>query len=497
MYPRRGQIGADGNLYITYGNAPGPYGVTSGQVWKYALATGTWTNITPLAPTSSDAFGYDGVALDPEKPGTLVVTTVDRHGAGDTMFRSTSAGGAGSWVDLKAKATFSRTQSSWAAWGHRNRFGNRMSVVIDPFNSNNAFYGTDGGIFGTTNLTNADKGLATAWSVAARGVEETVPQVMGAPSAGPHLLAVMADVCGFVFNALTTPPDAMISTQSGTGAAAACTFGSSIDWAKVNPSTMVLVGTDPYAGMVPVGVISTNGGASWTAFPSLPAGMKKGQGSVAISGDGAAIVWSPDTSDNLAPLYTTDGGSTWTKIAVGKRATLPVGAKMLSDGATNGFYAWVSGSTVFYVGSSASSWTRAAHLPATPNQVTAVPGIAGDLWIASNDGLYHSTSSGTSWSAARTVTVAAGTLTPTAIGFGKAAAGARYPAIYVGGKFPNGTTGLVRSVDGGVGWVQINDGNHQWGGIDQVVGDMQTFGAVYVNAVGGMGSGIVYGTSAG
>jgi hypothetical protein len=170
---------------------------------------------------------------------------------------------------------------------------------------------------------------------------------------------------------------------------------------------------------------------------------------------------------------------------------------MLSDGATNGFYAWVSGSTVFYVGSSASSWTRAAHLPATPNQVTAVPGIAGDLWIASNDGLYHSTSSGTSWSAARTVTVAAGTLTPTAIGFGKAAAGARYPAIYVGGKFPNGTTGLVRSVDGGVGWVQINDGNHQWGGIDQVVGDMQTFGAVYVNAVGGMGSGIVYGTSAG
>jgi hypothetical protein len=54
----------------------------------------------------------------------------------------------------------------------------------------------------------------------------------------------------------------------------------------------------------------------------------------------------------------------------------------------------------------------------------------------------------------------------------------------------------VRSVDGGVGWVQINDGNHQWGGIDQVVGDMQTFGAVYVNAAGGMGRGIVYGPSA-
>ena len=496
MYPSRGLIGPDGNLYITYGNAPGPYSMTSGQVWKYAIATGTWTNITPLVPTSSDAFGYDGLALDPEKPGTLVVTTVDRYGAGDTMFRSTSAGNTGTWADLKTKATFSWTQSPWAPWGHPNVFGNWMNVVIDPFNSNNAFFGTGGGIFGTTNLTNADSGLGTSWSVAAKGVEETVPQYMAAPSAGPHLIAAIADVCGFVFNSLTTPPNAMISTQSGTGVAAACTFGSSIDWAKANPSTMVIVGSNPYASTVPVGAISTNGGASWSVFPSLPTGMKKGEGTVAVAGNGASIVWSPHTADNMAPVYTTNGGSTWTRITVGKRATLPIGAKMLSDGATNGFYAWVGGATTFYVGSSASSWTQAANLPAAANQVAAVPAIAGDLWVASNNGLYHSTNSGTSWSAAKTITVTAGLLTPTTIGFGKAAAGAQYPAIYVGGQFANGTTGLVRSVDGGVSWVQINDGNHQWGGVGQVVGDMQTFGTVYVNAAGGMGRGIVYGTSA-
>jgi hypothetical protein len=495
MYPNHGLIGPDGNLYITYGNSPGPYGMSNGQVWKYSIGLKTWQNITPLAPTSTDTFGYDGLALDPQKPGTIVVTTVDRYGAGDTMFRSTSGGNAGSWKDLKPNAQFSWTQSPWAPWGHPNGFGNWMNVVIDPFNSNNAFYGTGGGIFGTTNLTNADSGLGTSWSVAAKGVEEVVPQTMAAPSSGPLLIAAIADVCGFAFNSLTTPPSSMISTQSGTGVAAACTFGSGIDWAKGNPSTMVLVGQNPYASPVPVGVISTNGGSTWTAFPKLPTGVAQGKGSVAISGNGASIVWSPDSSDNVNPVYTTNGGSTWTTIAVGKRSKLPVGSKVLSDGSTNGFYAWVSGSTSFYVGSSASTWTQAANLPATPNQLVAVPLKAGDLWIASNNGLYHSTNSGSSWSAPITISIAGSTLTPGTVGFGKAAVGASYPAIYVGGQFANGNTGLVRSIDGGVTWVQINDANHQWGGISQVVGDMRTFGTVYLNSAGGMGRGIIYGTS--
>ena len=50
--------------------------MTSGQVWKYSIGGGTWTNITPVAPSSSDAFGYDGLALDPKKSGTVMVTTV-------------------------------------------------------------------------------------------------------------------------------------------------------------------------------------------------------------------------------------------------------------------------------------------------------------------------------------------------------------------------------------------------------------------------------------
>jgi hypothetical protein len=496
MYPNHGLIGPDGNLYITYGNSAGPHDITNGQVWKYSIGTGAWTNITPVAPNSNDAFGYDGLALDPQKPGTVMVSTVDRYnGGGDTIFRSTSAGNSGSWVNLKTNATFSAAQAPWSTWGNPPTFGTWMNVVIDPFNSNNAFFGNGGGVSRTTNLTNADSGQGTTWSVAAKGIEETVPQTIASPTSGAPLIAAIADVCGFVFNSLTTVPNSMISTASGTGANGACTFGSSIDFAKGNPSAMVLVGQNPYSSPVPVGVKSTNGGASWTAFPTLPAGMTKGMGSVAMGYDGNSIVWSPDAGDNIAPVYTTNGGASWTTISFWGN-NLPVGARVLSDGGQNVFYAWQPNTTNFYVGNTAASWYQAAALPVTPTQIVTVPGRGGEVWMVAPSGMYKSTNSGSTWNAPITITNYFGfSFTPTSIGFGKAATGASYPTIFAGGQFNDGTTGIMRSTDGGVNWAKINDGNHQWGGVGQVVGDMRTFGTVYLNAAGGMGRGIIYGTS--
>jgi len=124
-----------------------------------------------------------------------------------------------------------------------------------------------------------------------------------------------------------------------------------------------------------------------------------------------------------------------------------------------------------------------------------VPTRGGELWMASNNGLYRSTNSGSSWTGPTTISWYGFAFTPSAIGFGKAASGANYPAIYVGGKFSDGTTGLMRSIDGGSTWVKINDSNHQWGGIGSIAGDYNTFGTVYLTAGGGMGRGIIYGTS--
>jgi hypothetical protein len=77
-----------------------------------------------------------------------------------------------------------------------------------------------------------------------------------------------------------------------------------------------------------------------------------------------------------------------------------------------------------------------------------------------------------------------------AVGFGKAAPGASYPAVYLSGKVGE-VTGFFRSDDGGARFARINDDQHQYGGANVIIGDPRVFGRVYV-APGGRG--ILYGT---
>jgi hypothetical protein len=73
-----------------------------------------------------------------------------------------------------------------------------------------------------------------------------------------------------------------------------------------------------------------------------------------------------------------------------------------------------------------------------------------------------------------------------AVGFGKAASGASYPTVYIWGTV-GGVRGLFRSTDAGANWTRINDNAHQYGGVGNgrfVVGDMNTFGVVYMSTAG-------------
>jgi hypothetical protein len=115
-----------------------------------------------------------------------------------------------------------------------------------------------------------------------------------------------------------------------------------------------------------------------------------------------------------------------------------------------------------------------------------VPGREGDIWLATDSGLYHSTDSGASF--AKVTGDKAWT-----VGFGKAAEGSSYPAIYAGAKI-NSTSGIYRSDDGGTRWVRINDDQHQWGLPTVTIGDPRIYGRVYV---GTNGRGIIYGDGAG
>lgn len=87
-----GAVDPQGNLFLTYGNHPGPNNVTNGAVYRFEPKQKRWTDISPLAPSKDDSFGYGGLGLDPSKPTTLVVTTIDRWTKHDEIFRSIDSG---------------------------------------------------------------------------------------------------------------------------------------------------------------------------------------------------------------------------------------------------------------------------------------------------------------------------------------------------------------------------------------------------------------------
>jgi len=472
--PQRGLIGPDGNMYITYGNAAGPNGMTAGQVWKYNIGLNTWQNITPPDKYNYPS-GFSGLSIDPAKPGTVVVMTMDHWWPSDTMYRTTNGGT--SWVDVGATATRDASLSPWITQGQSQAaFGNWGEVVIDPFNSAHAMYGFGGGIWNSTNLTAVDSGQATNWTVGADGIEETAVIALISPTSGAHLVSGLGDVCGFVHTSLSTAP----TTQNNNPI---CSNGTGLDFAKSLPSKIVRVGT---GGNNVFGAVSSDGGSTWTPFANQ-AGSSNGGGNVAISADGGTIVWAPT---DVTPAYSTDNGTTWTALSA-----LPTGVQVVSDGANgNLFYAWNPSTGTFY-SSSDKGMTWYATTTSLPqiaswqhSQVTTVTGVQGDIWLATPSGLYRSTNSGWTWNQFDTAAVTSAT----SVGFGKAATGAFYPAIYLSGTV-NGTTALFRSTDAGTTWVQINDASHQWGGVSLVVGDPRTFGTVYLGTSAGRG--VIYGTS--
>jgi photosystem II stability/assembly factor-like uncharacterized protein len=137
------------------------------------------------------------------------------------------------------------------------------------------------------------------------------------------------------------------------------------------------------------------------------------------------------------------------------------------------------------------SFAPRAQLAAGGSRVIRVaPGREGDVWVPLyGGGLARSTDRGTHFAPVAGVSYCA------AVGFGKSAPGADYPAVYIWGSV-GGVRGVHRSIDGGGSWTRINDDAHQYGGPGDgqfIVGDMNRFGMVYMSTAG---RGIVYGVPA-
>lgn len=481
LYPSHGVLGPDGALYLSYGNAIGPNGVTSGALWQYVLPSattptgaGTWTNITPGLPErpSNSQGGFGAIAVDPEQPGVLMASTMDDYYPyGDDIYRSVNYGK--TWVSLDQQGKIQNvTLSPWVTFGAATAgTGNWPgTLVIDPFDSNRVLYGTGQTIWDSENIEASDGGTAPTFSIGAQGVEETVVLALASPTGGANLISGLGDIGGFVHTSLTSSPAAGMSSNP--------IFGNTtgLDVAQNQPADMVRVGTNSGNQL---GAYSTNGGTSWQPFPTNPAGTTAGQGTIAIAADGSAIVWAP--SD--APVaVSTNQGTTWTASA-GATAQATVFADRVNP---KQFYLYNSSTGALQVSTDAGqTFTAAASSLPTGATLAASPAAQGDLWITGPNGIQRSTNSGATFASTASVITSA-----YAIGFGMGLSGA-YPAIYVVGTGPTGY-GFYRSTDGGTTWIQINTSAQQYGDVTIILGDPRIFGRVYL---GTQGRGIIYGDS--
>ena len=483
LMPSHAEFDKNGTLFLSYANQPGPGDQTTGGIWKYESKGDTWTEITPLKPTNDDKFGYGAVSVDTQHPGTLMAVTMDRWTKGDEIFRTVDGGK--TWALAQAKAERDDDGAKYLFWGRDkpSSVGWMGDVDIDPFNTNRAFYVTGQGIWMTTDASNANADKPTHWKFANRNLEETVVHALISPPTGPTLLSGVGDICGFRHDDLKKPsPDGMFSNPI-------CGDCSGLDFAESKAEIVVRVqSAEPDRRK---GAMSTDGGKTWTPFGSDPKGWG---GIVALSMDGSTIVWAPKDG---SVVVSRDKGAKWekanglpepTKVADWAPVTMRIAADRVNP---KKFYVYDASAGKAYVSEDAAQHFKAtaSSLPAlpeyalTPASIRTVPGKEGDVWISTGKDLYRSTDSGKTFPAINGIDDVKG------VGFGKAADGKNYPAIYTSATI-GGTYGFYRSDDEAKTWVRINDDQHQYAGPTLIIGDPRKYGRVYV---GTAGRGIIYG----
>ncbi|EHL02602.1 putative Xyloglucanase [Glarea lozoyensis 74030] len=257
------------------------------------------------------------------------------------------------------------------------------------------------------------------------------------------------------------------------------TYGTTrdLDYAGNKPANIVRSGESDTAIKV---ALSSDFGKSWNA--DYGASTSTAPGKVAYSADADTV------------LLMSSGGafvSHFTNPFVSV-SSLPLGAAIASDKRNNSvFYGGSAGS--FYASSDiGTSFLKTTSLGSSTavNQIRVHPLVAGDVWVTTDTGLYHSLNYGRAFSKIYT-----GLTAGYGFALGAASTSTGYPAIY--GFFTiDGVTALFKSEDVGISWAMISDAENGFGAASAncVGADMSTYGLVYV---GTNGRGIFYGSRIG
>lgn len=473
------------------------------SVWRYR--NGQWLRIGAKQAGLAPWYRLAAVAANPR---TGAIFVFDEGGVG---FRSTDNGNSWRFLDHRSRA--GSGDPPWLRVSNQTYFATG-SVVFDPIVPDRLWITAGTGVY-YADVTSST--TQVMWTSMSRGIEELVANdVIQAPGQ-PALLAA-ADFGIHVkddLNAFSTtygPRERVLAAAQ------------QLDWTPAAPGFVVTNSSDTNIfccsedGNAVMAGYSVDSGRSWTKFATLPTPpgtsdsdpWRMSFGTIAVASDNPDnIVWAP--SRNRSPFYTTDRGRTWSRVVLpgerlpftGSHDNYWIQRKTLAaDRARPGvFYLVHSGDAgntaltgLWRTTNGGAQWQKVYSGEIAPNsryaaKLRAVPGQGGHLFFTSgvtegDTRLRRSQNGGSSWQVLSDIT------NVDDVAFGKAAAGASYPTIFLSGRV-RGAYGIWRSTDNAKTWLRV--GGFPVGSLDQVTvmdADKDVFGRVFI---GYRGSGWLYG----
>jgi xyloglucan-specific exo-beta-1,4-glucanase len=460
-------------LYLSYGDGTGPYDGTLGAVYRYDLEKRTWTDITPASGDDLH-FGFGGLALDMQRPGTVMVAALNSWWPDTQIFRSTDSGK--SWTRLWEWAAY--PDQNWyynlstpkAPWIYKDfisvdskRLGWMIEALeIDPTNRDHWLYGTGLTVYGGHDLTKWDTVRNVTIQSLADGIEETSVQEIRSVPGGSELLVAVGDVSGFTFQTLAdldaSPKMAWDNPMFSTS--------TSVDFAGNDPRKVVRVGSAENTQQI---AVSSDGGVTWN-INSAAATTQSG-GSVAYSANGSTITWS---SANSGVLRSQDQGS------FSSLSALSGGAIIAADKRSDKHVYAGSGGNFYVSADKGAAFSRGGMLSGAGaiRDISVHPTVGGDVWVSTDVGIFHSTDFGAAFkkvpgSLTNTYQVSLGVSSGdgwNVYAFGTGSAGAR----------------LYASADSGATWIDIQGSTQGFGAIDscKLAGSGNNANVVYVGTNG-------------
>lgn len=454
--PQRMKLDSKGNLYVTYGDTEGPWGMSSGSVYKYDISAGTAENIAPASTPFSD------IAIDPNDENRMVLTTActwsqQPNGAfGDIIYVTTDGGK--SWTNIISSATMEDNGMSWI---DSYAYHWCSALALNPFDTNEIMVTSGNGIFACDNIWDENPVLYFN----SKGIEETVPMDMITLEDYP-LVSAALDYDGFVHEDIYTSA-ARHGGQIGSVTSITIAPQNRDYWAKVG-------GSD--SGMALN--YTTDGGETWNSITKSPeSGKIYYNGSVAFNADGSRLIWSPENAYNA--YYTEDFGKTWTQCEglMGKDYYI-IGDSINPD------YVYAYGNDKLYRSTDGGkSFEKiATDLFIMEDRLCVNPTVEGSFYLPAGGGLYVTEDYGT------TLTKVDGVKLCNAVSLGKAKNEGDPYVIYIYGTTTDSdTVGIYMSEDSGASWQRVNDDAHRFGGLgngDWICGDLNVYGRVYMSTVG-------------